>query len=63
MLLCMSRSKSESSDAAMNLQLQMQLLVRCNCESVDATEKLADETGDLHNYESPDVIMNHQMQR
>jgi hypothetical protein len=25
---------------------------------VDATEKLADETVDLHNYESPDAIMN-----
>ncbi len=47
----------------MNLQLQMHLHVRCNCETVDATEKLADETVDLHNYESPDAIMNHHMQR
>jgi hypothetical protein len=59
----MNRSNSESSDAAMNLQLQMHLHVRCNCETVDATEKLADETVDLHNYESPDAIMNHHMQR
>ncbi len=42
---------------------QMQLHVRCNFESMDATEKLADETVDLHNYEIPDAIINHQVQQ